>query len=165
MTVDSKNFKLIMNDIIDLVNTKQIRACEAYMYIAYILADKDRNELSLGSGAVIVDKINHIIGVGCNNSDIKFSDDKKPVQLTAITNAIKMVENKDLLNGATIYTTSIPNSETLKMINKTGICRLCYYENGFNGNEKQLKLLMPNNTTSHKFLEKDKNSMFNFFGK
>ncbi|MDE6679368.1 MAG: dCMP deaminase family protein [Ruminococcus sp.] len=120
---------------------------EYFMGIAMLSAERSKDN-STQVGACIVDADNKIVAVGyngmprgCNDDEMPWEregdsalDTKYPFVCHAELNAILNRNSADL-RGCTLYVTLFPCNECAKAVIQSGIKRVVYYSNKYDGTE------------------------------
>lgn len=119
-----------------VINNNYLSWDEAFIALAKLISKRSRANYAK-EGSCIVDSKNRIMSLGYNglpqNCDNELfpkidSDDifnsQKTYVLPSINNAILLARRN--LDGCTLYTTSFPNSESVKMILQRGIRKIYY---------------------------------------
>ena len=127
--------------------TNYISWDEYFMGIAMLSAERSKDN-STQVGACIVNSDNKIVAVGYNGMPTGCNDDEMPWERSAESaldtkypfvchaelNAILNRNSADLKN-CTLYVTLFPCNECAKAIIQSGIKRIVYYDNKYNGTE------------------------------
>lgn len=116
-----------------------------FMGMAHLSSFRSKDP-STQVGAVIVDERKHVVGIGYNgfpcgcsddefpwSRDGMFNDTKYPFVVHAELNAI-LNSTRDL-KGCTIYVSLFPCNECAKAIIQSGICRIVYESDKYNGTD------------------------------
>ena len=120
---------------------------EYFMGIAMLSAERSKDN-NTQVGACVVNDENKIVSVGyngmptgCNDDEMPWErdgnsplDTKYPFVCHAELNAI-LNSNATTLNGCTLYVTLFPCNECAKAIIQSGIKRIVYYSNKYDGTE------------------------------